>query len=180
LSSKVVFQYVQQLWRLCSTSRHLSVRVLKSTLVGGIGVFINLAVMTLLLGLTNVHDWRASAIASLAANVHNYIAINSRTFADSSHKEFRRLDGYLSYLLVCAAGLAVTAGSYAGLVWGIAPTSFLQGGTAAHVFLIRLSCQFVAVLLGVWFNYALNKVFTARSSPASIWRLGNRPQFFVD
>ena len=115
--------------------------------------------MALLLGLTKVHDWRASAIASLAANVHNYVLINFRAFADRSHKEFRKLEGYLSYLLVSAAGLAFTTGSYAGLVWGMARTSLLQGGTAAHVSLIRLSCQFVAVLLGVWFNYVLNKVF---------------------
>jgi len=159
-SGKIVLLYVQQLWRLCSESRRLSIRFLKSAMVGGVGVFINLAVMALLLGLTKVHDWRASAIASLAANVHNYVLFNFRAFADRSHNEFRKLESYLSYLLVSAAGLAVTTGSYAGLVWGMARTSLLQGGTAAHVFLIRLSCQFVAVLLGVWFNYILSKVFS--------------------
>jgi dolichol-phosphate mannosyltransferase len=171
LSSKVVFLYLEQLWQLCSTSRHLSVRFLKSAVVGGIGVFINLAVMALLLSLTRIQDWRASAIASLAANVHNYVLNNLRFYAGRSHKEIRRLEGYRSYLLVSAAGPVITTGSYAGLVWGLARTSLLQGGAAAHVSLIRLSCQFVAVLLGVWFNYALNKVFTSRSSPASIWRL---------
>jgi dolichol-phosphate mannosyltransferase len=171
LSGRVVLQYIQQLWRLCSASRHFPVRILKSAVVGGIGVFVNLAVMAFLLMLTEAHDWRASAIACLAANVHNCVLINLRTYADRSHKEYRRLDGYVSYLLVSAANLVVTTGSYAGLVWGLARTSHLQGSTAAHVFLIRLTCQFVAVLLGVWFNYALDKVFPSRILPASIWRL---------
>jgi dolichol-phosphate mannosyltransferase len=171
LSSRVVLLYIQQLWRLCSESRHSSVRFLKSAVVGGIGVFVNLAVMAVLLRLTKVQDWRASAIACLAANAHNYVLINWRAYANRSHREFRRLEGYLSYLLVSAASLVITTGSYAGLVWGLARTSPLLGSAAAHVFLIRLTCQFVAVLLGVWFNYTLDEVFTRRSSPASIWRL---------
>jgi dolichol-phosphate mannosyltransferase len=171
LSSKVILLYIQQLWQLCSESRHRSVRVLKSAVVGGIGVFINLAVMALLLKLTKVRDWRASAIASLAANVHNYVLINFQIHADRLHKEFRKLEGYLSYLLVSAAGLVVTTGSYAGLVWGLARASHMQGGIPAHASLIRLSCQFIAVLLGVGFNYAMNKVFIWRTSPASVLRL---------
>src|ERR1700730_12423187 len=73
LSSKVILQYLRQLWRLCSTSRHFSVRFVKSAMVGGFGVIINLAVMALVLRLTKMQDWRASAIASLAANLHNYL-----------------------------------------------------------------------------------------------------------
>jgi dolichol-phosphate mannosyltransferase len=171
LSSKVILLYIQQLWQLCSESRRRSVRIVKSAVVGGIGVFINLAVMALLLRLTKVRDWRASAIASLVANLHNYVLINFQIHADRLHKEFRKLDDYLSYLLVSAAGLAVTTGSYAGLVWGLAHTSRVQGGLAAHAFLIRLSCQFIAVLLGVGFNYAMTKVFNVRPSPASVLRL---------
>jgi dolichol-phosphate mannosyltransferase len=171
LSSRVILLYIQQLWQLCSQSRRRSVRVLKSAVVGGIGVFINLAAMALLLRLTKVRDWRASAIASLAANVHNYILINFQVHADRLHKEFRRLEGYLSYLLVSAAGLSVTTGSYAALAWGLPRTSLMQGGLAAHTFLIRLSCQFIAVLLGVGFNYAMNKVFVWRTSPDSVLRL---------
>ena len=85
--------------------------------------------------------------------------INFRTFADRSHKEFRKLEGYLSYLLVSAAGLAVTTGSYAGLVWSMARTSLLQGGTAAPVF---SSGCLVNSSLCCWvsgFNCVLNKVF---------------------
>jgi len=178
LSSKVVLLYIQQLWRLCGTSRHFSVRLLKSAVVGGIGVFINLAVMALVLKLTKVRDWRASAIASLIANVHNYAMINLQTYADRSHKEFRRLEGYLSYLLVTAAGLVLTTGSYAALIWSLARTSLLRGGAATPGFFLRLSCEFAAILIAGWFNYTVNEVFTPRSSPASIWRLRKHAPLF--
>ena len=170
LSSKVILQYLRQLWRLCSTSRHFSVRFVKSAMVGGFGVIINLAVMALVLRLTKMQDWRASAIASLAANVHNYVMMNLQFHPEYSHKEFRRLEGYISYLLVSAAGLVLTTGSYAALIWSLTRTSLLQGDVPMPVFFIRLCCEFVAVLLAVWFNYKLNGVFVSRSSPASIWR----------
>jgi len=178
LSSKVVLLYIQQLWRLCSTSRHFSVRLLKSAVVGGIGVFINLAVMALVLKLTKVRDWRASAIASLVANIHNYALINIQTHADRSHREFRRLEGYISYLLVTAAGLVLTTGSYAALIGSLARTPLLRGGAAAPGFFIRLSCEFVAILIAGWFNYTVNELFTSRSSPASIWRLRKHAPLF--
>ncbi len=178
LSSKVVLLYIQQLWRLCSTSRHFSVRLLKSAVVGGIGVFINLAVMALVLKLTKVRDWRASAIASLVANIHNYVLINIQTHADRSHREFRRLEGYISYLLVTAAGLVLTTVSYAALIASLARTPLLRGGAAAPGFFIRLSCEFVAILIAGWFNYTVNEVFTSRSSPASIWRLRKHAPLF--
>jgi len=178
LSSKVVLLYIQQLWRLCSTSRHFSVRLLKSAVVGGVGVFINLAVMALVLKLTKVRDWRASAIASLVANIHNYALINIQTHADRSHREFRRLEGYISYLLVTAAGLVLTTGSYAALIASLARTPLLRGGAAAPGFFIRLSCEFVAILIAGWFNYTVNEVFTSRSSPASIWRLRKHAPLF--
>jgi dolichol-phosphate mannosyltransferase len=160
LSGKVVLQYVRQVWQLCGTSRHLPVRFFKFAVVGGIGIFINLAAMALLLELTHLRDWRASAIASLAANAQNYILNNSWTYADRPHRGLRKLEGYVSYLLMSAAGLGVTIGSYAGFVWSLARASLLQTGTGAHAPLIRLSCQCAAVLLGVCFNYKLNKEFT--------------------
>jgi len=158
LTRKVVLQYVQQLWRLCSTSRHFPARFLKFAVVGGTGVFVNLAVMALFLTRTNFHGWRASTIASLAANLQNYILNSSWTFVDRSHRGFRKLDGYFSYLLVSAAGMVVTTGLYAGLVRTLASTNLLQSGNGAHIFSTRLACQFVAVLAGIWTNFELNKV----------------------
>ena len=114
--------------------------------------------MALLLTQTSLHGWRVSALASLAANFQNYILNNSWTYADHSHKGLRKLDGYISYLIVSAAGLGVAAGLYAGFARALAHTSLLQSGNGAQLLFTRLGCQLVAVLAGIWTNFALNKV----------------------
>ncbi len=63
LTNKVILQYLQQVWRLCGSSRRFSIRLLKSAAGGGMEVLMNLAVMALLLTLTNLHNWKASALA---------------------------------------------------------------------------------------------------------------------
>jgi len=131
---------------------------LKFAVVGGSGILVNLAVMALFLMRTNFHGWRASTIASLAANLQNYALSTFWTYADRSHKRFRKLDGYFSYLLVSAAGLVVATGLYAGFVRTLARTPLLKPGIGAHLIFTRLVCQFVAVLAGIWINFELNKV----------------------
>jgi dolichol-phosphate mannosyltransferase len=158
LTGKIIYRYAQQLWRLCSSSRHLPVRFFKYAVVGGTGIFVNLAVMALLLTQTNLHGWRVSALASLAANFQNYLLNNSWTFADRSHKGFRKFEGYFSYLLVSAAGLGVATGLYAGFLRLLAHVPLAQAGSGSQILFTRLSCQLVAVLAGIWTNFALNKV----------------------
>jgi dolichol-phosphate mannosyltransferase len=158
LSNKVIFQYFQQVWRLCSSSRHFSIRFLKSAVVGGIGVFINLAVMALLLTFTNIHNWRASALACLAANGMNYFLHRAWAHAASARKDFRQENGYFSYLLMSASGLVVTTLSYAGLCRSLLHAPFLHLGDAGSLFYVRLAFQFAALLFGVRFNYALNRM----------------------
>jgi dolichol-phosphate mannosyltransferase len=158
LSSRVILQYFHQVWRLCSTSRHHSVRFLKSAVVGGVGVLINLSVMALLLKLTKIHNWRASAIASLAANAQNYVLFSAWSYVTDARKDFRKLQSYFSYLLTSAAGLVVSTVTYAGLAWTLALTPIVRNGAGITVFSIWLSCQLVAVLVGVWFNRTLIKI----------------------
>jgi dolichol-phosphate mannosyltransferase len=160
LSGKIVFQYLTQLWRLSKASRLASDRFLKFTAVGSIGVIVNLIVLALLVHLTRWPDWQASAVASLLANVHNYVLNNIWSFADRTHRGSRILKGYLSYLVMSAVGLCVTTGAYAGLTWNLTQLSVLQNGTQRFASLTRLICQFVAVALGVYFNYELNKLTT--------------------
>ncbi len=158
LSSRVILQYFHQVWRLCSSSRHHSVRFLKAAVVGGIGVVINLIVMALLLKLTKIHNWRASAIASLVANVQNYVLLSAWSYATDARKNFRNLENYFSYLVTSAAGLVVATTAYAGLAWSLAHTHEVRTGASWSVLSIWLSCQFVAVLAGAWFNRSLTKV----------------------
>lgn len=159
LSGRVILQYLHQLWRLCGSSRHLFVRFMKSVVVGSVGVFVNLGVMALFLKLTKIQNWKASGIASLVANVLNYIHQNVWTFAGRTRKAFRKVDGYFSYLLMSAPGLVVTTLSYAGLAWSFLHTAAMRNSATASFFYARMSCQFAAVLLGVWTNGAIKKAF---------------------
>ncbi len=168
LSRKIVLQYLTQLLRLSKASRLASDRFLKFAAVGSIGVIVNLAVMTLLLHLTSWNDWQASAVASILANVHNYVLNNIWSFADRTHRGLRVLKGYLSYLGMSAVGLGMTTAAYAGLTWSLTQLSILQNGTEGFASVFRLICQFIAVALGVYSNYEMNKFITwpdiARSS----------------
>jgi dolichol-phosphate mannosyltransferase len=158
LSSKVVLQYVKQVWRLSKLGRICSGRFLKFAIVGSSGIALNLAVLTGLIKLTGLHDWRVSAVASLAANVSNYVLNNSWTFADRVHRGWSTLRGYLSYLLMSSVGLLVSTGAYAGMTWGfkaITPGATNHGSTA-----VLLIFQFVGIVLGTFFNYKLNKHIT--------------------
>lgn len=159
LSSTVIFQYFHQVWRLCSSSRHRSIRFLKSIAGRGIEVLLNLGLMALLLTLTNVHNWRASALACLGANGVNYFLHRAWAYAAGAQEDFRNQNGYFSYLLMSSAGLVLTTISYAELCRSLVHAPLSHFGYGAPLFYARLSCQFVAVLFGAGFNYALNRMF---------------------
>jgi hypothetical protein len=53
----------------------------------------------------------------------------------------------------------VTTISYAALVWVLIRTPAMLSAAGGFGFYVRLSCQFVSVVLGIGFNYALNRVF---------------------
>jgi putative flippase GtrA len=146
------------LWQLCSTSRHRSVRFIKSTMVGGLGIFANLAMMAFLLSLTRLWDWRASALSCLAANLQNYLVNHYWTYPKQLQDGIEKLKSYLSYVLLSSIGLSVTVISYAALI------GLLAGSTLPHTshgiipLLIRLSCQFAAVLIGIFCYYLMNRL----------------------
>jgi dolichol-phosphate mannosyltransferase len=160
LSSKVVFRYLEQLWRLSRIGQIFSGRLLKFGFVGGSGVLVNLLVMALLLRLTSLDGWRVSALANLAANLNNYIFNNSWTFADRTHRGVQMLKGYLSYLVMSAVGLVTSTGTYVGLMWGLGRIHLSQNLNGVHSSPLALSMQLIAVLLGMFFNYELNRNVT--------------------
>lgn len=157
LSGKVILQYFHQVWRLCSSSRHLPVRFLKSAIVGGTAILMNLAVMAILLKYTGIHSWKGSAIAGLFANLQSYTLYNVWTYVAGFERNFRKLEGYFSYLWMSSAGLVAATLLYKFFAGPVLHASLLQSAT--QTFYARLSCQLVAVFLGMRFNYALNRIF---------------------
>jgi dolichol-phosphate mannosyltransferase len=163
LSSKVVLQYLGQLWKLSSVSRYMSVRFIKFGLVGASGTIVNLIVFLAFARLFGVRDWRISASATVLANLTNYVANNAWTFVDRGHRGWSLLKGYISYLTFSSVGLAVSTLSFAVLmricdVYGRAlhPSKELD--------FVALGCQFAAIFIGTVFNYNLTSWFT--------WRVG--------
>lgn len=134
-----------------------SSRLMKFLAVGGIGVIVNLLVMALVFKVTGYRDWRASAIASTVAALHNYFLNNHWTFADRRRNGSALFSGALLYLPMSAAGVAITAVTYSILTqarfWAHFGTSLLY----------LYAVQLVAISFGTYLNYTLNKLFTWRS-----------------
>ncbi len=134
-----------------------SSRLMKFLAVGGIGVVVNLLAMALIFHVTGYRDWRASAIASTIAALHNYFLNNYWTFADRRHTGTALLSGALLYLPMSAAGVAITTVIYSLLTHARFRVYF---GTSS---LYLYAAQLVAISFGTYLNYSLNKLFTWRS-----------------
>ena len=89
-----------------------SYRLIKFLAVGGIGVVVNLLAMALMFQVTGYRDWRASALASTIAALHNYFLNNHWTFADRRRSGSALFSGALLYLPMSAAGVAITTVTY--------------------------------------------------------------------
>ena len=133
-----------------------SSRLLKFLVVGGIGVFVNLAVMALLIQAGFSGDWRTSAIASVAGALHNYLLNNHWTFSDRRRNGRALLNGAFLYLPMSAVAIAITTVSYSILSQARFRTSL--GASSLYL----LGAQLVSILFGTYFNYNLNKLFTWR------------------
>jgi len=161
LSSRVVLQYLGQLWRLSSVSRYMSVRFVKFAFVGASGTLVNLCAFLIFVNLFRLRDWRISALASLVANLTNYSFNNAWTFVDRGHRGWALLRGYVSYLAFSLVGLSASTLTFAGLshVFNFY-LRFGQFSRQSNICL--LGFQSVAILVGTVFNYELNKRFTWR------------------
>jgi dolichol-phosphate mannosyltransferase len=164
LSSKVVLQYIAQLWRLSSVSRYMSVRFIKFAIVGASGTAINLCAFLIISQLSGLRDWRISGLASLVANITNYVFNNAWTFVDQGHRGYSLARGYVSYLVMSSVGLLVSMASFAGLSHAFRAMLSAPAATPG-VKSLALGIQLISILIGTFFNYELNKRFTWRGQP---------------
>jgi len=159
LSSKIVLQYLGQLWRLSSVSGYMSVRFIKFGLVGASGTIVNLGAFLALARLMGAHNWRISALATVLANLTNYLLNNLWTFVDRKHRGWEIVRGYLSYLSLSLVGMLASTVTFATL--GFAFRDFLQSlRSATEIYGITMAFQLAAIAVGMVFNYELNKKFT--------------------
>ena len=171
LSSKVVLQYLGQLWKLSSVSRYMPVRFIKFALVGGSGTLVNLCAFLGLSELLGLRDWRISALATLLANLTNYVFNNAWTFMDRRHSGWSLLRGYGSYLAFSLVGLSASTLTFAGL--SPAHGNYVHSlQPARESYVLALAFQLIAILVGTVFNYGLTSRFT--------WRQKDMPKKLSD
>ena len=161
LSSKIIFQYLGQLWKLSSVSRYMSVRFIKFSIVGASGTIVNLCAFVALAWLLGVRDWRISALATLFANLTNYFSNNAWTFGDRAHGGWSLLRGYLSYLGLSLVGMFASTLTFAGLTRAY-HTYLHSFQSPKEAYILALGFQLAGILVGMIFNYKLNNRFTWR------------------
>jgi dolichol-phosphate mannosyltransferase len=166
LSSKVVLQYLGQLWRLSSVSRYMSVRFIKFALVGASGTIINLCAFLSFARLFGLRDWRISALATLFANLTNYVFNNAWTFVDRGHRGWSLVRGYVTYLGLSLVGMSASTLTFAGLT-GAYHTYLHTVRPVKESYILAMGFQLVAILVGTVFNYELNRRFTWRDKEVS-------------
>jgi dolichol-phosphate mannosyltransferase len=159
LSSRVVLQYLGQLWKLSSVSRYMSVRFIKFALVGASGTVVNICAFLVFAALLGLRDWRISGLATLFANLTNYVLNNAWTFVDRGRRGWSLLRGYATYLGFSLVGMSASTLTFAALT--LAYHTYLRTAQGTkEPYILALGFQLVAILAGTIFNYELNKRFT--------------------
>jgi len=139
----------------------MSVRFIKFALVGASGTMVNLCAFLSFATLLGLRDWRISGLASLFANLTNYILNNAWTFGDRGHRGWSLLRGYAAYLGFSLIGMSASTLTFEGLSFGY-HTYLHTAQRTAESYILALGFQLIAILVGTVFNYELSKRFTWR------------------
>lgn len=146
LDSLVVWEYLQLLMDK-SFGNIVPVRFVSFALVGGFGVFVHFAALTLLFIGLDVRFDVAQGVATLIATTNNFFLNNMLTYRDQRLKGGRLLVGWLTFNAVCLVGALANVGVARWLY-------------AHHEYWVLSALAGIAVTT-VW-NYSMSSVFTWR------------------
>ena len=123
--------------------RFIPIRLVAFSMVGGVGVLVHFAVLTLLLKGIETDFLAAQIAATLVAMTGNYILNNELTYRDRKLKGWKFLGGWVSFTIACSVGavsnvgvatylhegdtawaLSALAGILVGTVWNYGVTAF--------------------------------------------------------
>jgi dolichol-phosphate mannosyltransferase len=125
-------------------------RFLSFMFIGGLGVFVHMAILGALIALDYPQFIWAQAVATAVAMVFNFFVNNTLTYRDRRLKGAAALTkGLITFMLVCSVGAFANVGVAAYLY-----SSFHYGWWIAGL---------AGILMGVVWNYAATSVFTWRS-----------------
>ncbi|MCW2392493.1 dolichol-phosphate mannosyltransferase [Sphingobium sp. B1D7B] len=144
LDSLVLWEYVQLLMDK-AVGHIVPVRFLSFAMVGGTGVVVHFAVLTLLFVALGVSFAAAQTAATLVAITSNFLLNNMFTYRDQRLQGWGLLRGWITFNLVCAFGAAANI--------GVADWLFVN---KAYWALSALAGIMVSV---VW-NYVMSAFFT--------------------
>jgi dolichol-phosphate mannosyltransferase len=129
--------------------RFVPVRFLTFSVIGGLGVFVHMATLTLLLKGLELEFITAQSAATGSAMIFNFALNNVLTYRDRRRKGWAWFQGLFSFMIACSVGalanvgiatylfknrtqwmLAALAGVLVGAVWNYAVTQFYTWGSA--------------------------------------------------
>ncbi len=123
----------------------LPVRFLTFTLVGGIGIPVHLAVMSLAFAAFDASFTVAQAVAALVAMTTNFFLNNMLTYRDRQLRGWGLLRGWVSFVLACSIGAVANVGI----------SSFMYDMKFQWVV-----SAIAGILIGAVWNYAVTALYT--------------------
>lgn len=122
------------------------VRFIAFAFVGGIGLVVHMAVLSLLFGAADAEFTVAQALATLVAMSSNFVLNNMLTYRDMRLRGWAMVRGWVTFTLACSVGALANVG-VAGWLYGQQPRYWLVSALAG-------------VLVGTVWNYAATMVYT--------------------
>jgi dolichol-phosphate mannosyltransferase len=125
--------------------RYVPVRFLAFATIGGLGVGVHLAVLSLAFRVGTIPFVTAQALAVGVSMVFNYAVNNVLTYRDRRRRGWKWVTGFLSFAAACSVGAAANVGVAA----------YLYGRRAEW-----LVAAIAGVVVGAVWNYAVTSVYT--------------------
>ncbi len=144
LDEMVVWEYAMLLADK-ALGRYIPVRFLAFSIIGGIGIFVHMAVLTFVLHGLDSSFTTAQALATGIAITFNFSLNNVLTYRDSRLRGAAWFRGLLSFMLACSLG------------------AFANVGIASYLFENRtqwIVAALAGVLVGAVWNYAVSQIYT--------------------
>jgi len=125
--------------------RYIPTRFISFALIGGSGVLVHVAVLTLLFKIIGTAFTDAEIAATFTAITTNFLLNNALTYRDQRLNGIKLVAGWVSFTLVCASGAVANV--------GIANWMFTNNS-------MWLTSALAGIAVGVVWNYAMSSIFT--------------------
>jgi len=148
LDSKVVWDYLMLILDKM-LGRFIPVRFVVFMMVGGLGVFVHLAVLTALFKMAQTSFVLGQSLATLTAMTFNFAVNNILTYRDLRLSGWGWLRGWFTFVFACSIGALANV--------GIATYLFQE----QHTYWVLSAVA--GILVGAVWNYAVTSVYTWRA-----------------